>query len=116
MTKHRWVPVLLALGLGSAVVTTTAGCGSPASPAAAPSPSSSHAGAAALAAGISCLDAHGMSVASGATARQVESDVIALPAAQRKSDFDACKSLLPAKISQRLSQLPGGASASPAAG
>jgi hypothetical protein len=118
MANHRWVSALLALGLGCGVVTTAAACGSATSSTAAAtaSPSGSHALKAALPGVISCLDAHGMSVPTGATAQQVETALIALPAAQRKSDFDTCKSLMPANISQRLSQLSAGGSASPSAG
>jgi hypothetical protein len=51
---------------------------------------------------ISCLDSHGMSVPAGATTELVKSAFNALPAAQRQNTYNACGSLLPAKLRQKI--------------
>jgi hypothetical protein len=113
ITNRRSVSVLLVVGLGSGVVVTTVGCGS-SPPAAATTPNSpdSHTGQS-LASVIGCLNTHGMTVPSGATARQVESDFKALSGTQRQSVFNACESVMSTKVRQRISGRLAQAAATP---
>ena len=95
--------IVLALCAATGVTVTAAGCGG--TPAASASPPGAKAGKTrppVPADVVSCLNGHGMSVPAGATAKQVESDLSAMPAGQQQSVYFACSSLLPAKLRQKI--------------
>ena len=105
--------VLLATALAAGITATAAGCGAsppaaaPATTSAAPSASAASGSPAStkLAGVVSCLQAHGMAISSGATSKEVKATYRALPPAQQLSDFSACGSLLPANLRQKIQAL-----------
>lgn len=105
MFTHRRfaTSALLALGLMWGVAVTVTGCGGSPGATASTSPSASQAGGQ-LSSVINCLNNHGMTVPSGATAKQVEAAFKTLPPSQQQSDFNACSSLMSAKVRQRIQQ------------
>jgi hypothetical protein len=101
--------MVLALCAAAGVTVTAAGCGGP--PAASASPQGAKAaksGKASKASNpvpanvISCLNSHGMSVPAGATTQQVRSAFNALPVTRQQSTYNACGSLFPAKLRQKI--------------
>lgn len=104
-TRRRWL--VLCLGVGLALSAT--GCASPSHPAATTSapraPTTTLAGAstsAERAVVATCVEAHGMTVPDGATARELRAAFATLPAAQQHSVFAACASLLPGRLRLKL--------------
>jgi hypothetical protein len=98
--------IVLALSAASGVAVTAAGCGGPtvasARQPAAKAGKASKTGAPTPANIITCLNSHGVSVPAGAGNKQMKSALKALPVAQQQAAYNACGSLLPAKLRQKI--------------
>ena len=98
--------IMLALSAASGVAVTAAGCGGPtvasARQPAAKAGNASKTGAPVPANIITCLNSHGVSVPAGAGNKQMKSALKTLPVAQQQGVYNACGSLLPAQLRQKI--------------